>query len=55
LLKRFTKNVLETALNEEMTEHLGHEKNPGRPGSRVDERAQRLTVKDGDLGRGRRS
>jgi putative transposase len=23
LLKQFTKNVLETALNEEMTEHLG--------------------------------
>ena len=27
LLKQFTKNVLETALHEEMTEHLGHEKN----------------------------
>jgi transposase-like protein len=27
LLKMFTKNVLETALNEEMTAHLGHEKN----------------------------
>jgi putative transposase len=27
LLKLFTKNVLETALNEEKTEHLGHEKN----------------------------
>jgi putative transposase len=27
LLKLFTKNVLETALNEEMTEHVGHEKN----------------------------
>lgn len=27
LLKLFTKNVLETALNEEMTEHLGREKN----------------------------
>ena len=26
LPKQFTKNVLETALNEEMTEHLGHEK-----------------------------
>ena len=26
LLKQFTKSVLETALNEEMTEHLGHEK-----------------------------
>ena len=27
LLKVFTKNVLETALGEEMTEHLGYEKN----------------------------
>ena len=27
LLRQFTKSVLETALNEEMTEHLGHEKN----------------------------
>jgi putative transposase len=27
LLKLFTKNVLETALGEEMIEHLGHEKN----------------------------
>jgi transposase-like protein len=27
LLKLFTRNVLETALSEEMTEHLGHEKN----------------------------
>ena len=27
LLKLFTKNVLEAALGEEMTEHLGHEKN----------------------------
>ncbi len=27
LLKQFTRSVLETALNEEMTEHLGHEKN----------------------------
>jgi hypothetical protein len=26
LLKQFTKSVLETALSEEMTEHLGHEK-----------------------------
>ncbi len=30
LLKQLTKMVLETALNEEMTEHLGHEKN-GQP------------------------
>ena len=33
LLKQFTKTVLETALNEEMTEHLGHEKNRA-PGER---------------------
>jgi transposase-like protein len=31
LLKLFTKNVLETALNEEMTEHLGHGKNQADP------------------------
>ena len=31
LLKQFTKTVLETALNEEMTEHLGHDKNQARP------------------------
>jgi len=33
LLKQFTKSVLETALNEEMTEHVGHEKNRA-PGGR---------------------
>jgi transposase-like protein len=27
LLKLFTKNVVETALNEEMAEHIGHERN----------------------------
>jgi putative transposase len=32
LLKLFTKNVLETALGEEMTEHLGHERNRAEPG-----------------------
>src|SRR5882762_10705610 len=32
LLKVFTKNVLETALSEEMTEHLGYEKNGAEPG-----------------------
>jgi hypothetical protein len=31
LLKLFTKSVLETALNEEMTEHLGYEKNGASP------------------------
>jgi putative transposase len=30
LLKQLTKTVLETALNQELTEHLGHEKH-GRP------------------------
>ena len=33
LLKLFTKNVLETALNEELTEHLGHGKNQAPPDS----------------------
>src|SRR6187551_1789622 len=32
LLKLFTKSVLETALGEEMTEHLGHEKNRAEVG-----------------------
>ena len=32
LLKLFTKNVLETALNEELTEHLGHPKHQAEPG-----------------------
>lgn len=32
LLKQFTKNVLETALNEELTEHLGHEKHQAESG-----------------------
>jgi transposase-like protein len=31
LLKLFTRNVLETALNEEITGHLGHEKNQAAP------------------------
>src|SRR5262245_18605569 len=31
LLKLFTKSVLETALNEEMTDHLGHERNQAEP------------------------
>src|SRR5690349_11014006 len=34
LLKQLTKTVLETALNQELTEHLGHEKHaPPQPGS----------------------
>ncbi len=34
LLKLFTRNVLETALNEEITEHLGYEKSRAEPGRR---------------------
>lgn len=34
LLKLFTKNVLETALDEELTEHLGYERNRAEPGRR---------------------
>jgi putative transposase len=41
LLKQFTKNVLETALNEEMTEHLGHEKN------RVPEGRESTNIRNG--------
>jgi putative transposase len=41
LLKQFTRNVLETALNEEMTEHLGHEKN------RVPEGRESTNVRNG--------
>src|SRR3954468_8923736 len=47
LLKLFTKNVLETALNEEMTEHLGHEKNraeEGRESTNVRNGARSKTV-----------
>jgi putative transposase len=35
LLKQFTKTVLETALNEEMTEHLGREKHAKTEGGRA--------------------
>src|SRR3954447_6062070 len=47
LLRLFTKNVLETALNEEMVEHLGHEKNqvePGRESTNVRNGARSKTV-----------
>src|SRR5215831_8599752 len=47
LLKLFTKNVLETALNEEITGHLGHEKNqaePGRQSANVRNGARAKTV-----------
>jgi putative transposase len=39
LLKQLTKAVLETALDQEMTEHLGHEKNS--PAARGGQRPQR--------------
>jgi transposase-like protein len=41
VLKLFTKNVLETALNEEMTGHLGHEKN------RVDSGRESTNIRNG--------
>ena len=41
LLKLFTKNVLETALNEEMTEHLGHEPN------RADAERESVNIRNG--------
>nr|WP_082375916.1 IS256 family transposase [Pseudonocardia sp. HH130629-09] len=47
LLKLFTKNVLETALNEEMTEHLGHDKNradSGRESTNVRNGSRSKTV-----------
>jgi putative transposase len=47
LLKLFTRNVLETALNEEITEHLGYEKNraePGRESANVRNGARPKTV-----------
>jgi putative transposase len=47
LLKLFTKNVLETALNEEMTEHLGHEKHQtdqGRDSTNVRNGSRSKTV-----------
>jgi putative transposase len=53
LLKQFTKNVLETALNEEMTEHLGHEKNrvaDGRDSTNVRNGARAKTVLTGASG-----
>jgi transposase-like protein len=59
LLKQFTMNVLETALKEEMTEHLGHEKNRAaegresanvRNGSRADDGADRGHRPGGDRG-----
>ena len=45
LLKQLTKTVLETALNQELTEHLGHEKHG--PRQRGGERPQRDPAEDG--------
>jgi transposase-like protein len=53
LLKLFTKNVLETALNEEMTEHLGHDRNrvePGRESSNVRNGIRSKTVTSDSVG-----
>jgi hypothetical protein len=48
LLEQLTKTVIETALNEEMTGHLGHEKTrPRRPGRRQRERPERDPAEDG--------
>ena len=47
LLKLFTKNVLETALNEELTEHLGHPKrraDPGRESTNIRNGSRSKTV-----------
>ena len=44
LLKQLTKTVLETALDEELTEHLGHERRAPASGR---ERAQRDPIQDG--------
>ncbi len=53
LLKQFTKSVLETALDEEMTEHLGHEKNrasQGRESTNVRNGTRPKTVLTGASG-----
>src|ERR1700710_722472 len=45
LLKQFTKTVVETALNEEMTEHLGHDKHaPAGAGGNVRNGTRAKTV-----------
>jgi len=54
LLKLFTKNVLETALNEEMTEHLGYEKNGAGPDRESANISQWVSAENSDLGRGGR-
>src|SRR3954447_7869068 len=47
LLKQFTKSVLETALNEEMTEHLGREKHRAPEDPESDQYPQRNPAEDG--------
>ena len=47
LLKQFTKSVLETALNEEMTEHLGHERHRAPEDRVLDQHPQRHPGEDG--------
>ena len=47
LLKQFTKSVLETALNEEMTEHLGHEKHRAPEDRESTQLPQRDPAEDG--------
>ncbi len=46
LLKQLTKTVLETALNEEMTEHLGHEKHGDPAGDNIRRRHPRENGED---------
>jgi putative transposase len=53
LLKLFTKNVLETALHEEMTEHLGHERyraHAGRESTNVRNGTRSKTVNSDAVG-----
>jgi len=46
LLKQLTRTVIETALNEEITEHLAYKNNPAGHGGRR-ERAERDQAEDG--------
>src|ERR1700747_2572842 len=52
LLKQLTKTVLETALNQEMTEHLGHEKHGQPVAGNVRNGARPKTVLTEASGRG---
>jgi putative transposase len=67
LLKQLTKTVLQTALNQEMTEHLGHDKhgpagneagnvrNGTRPKTVLTEASGQLPIEVPETGRGRLS